>query len=227
MGMQKEDKKAEQREQEIAEKLKQKKSVRDKRTVAKKETLVKKWKGKDWFAILSPDIFGKKVISETPTTDPESLKGRVIEVSVPELIGDQTKYYMKMRFKVDKIDKDRLLTVFHGFQTSKEQIFRIVRKGSQRVDTHLVLNTKDGYKLRVGHVAVLNRNVNATLQSKFRDFVAKTLTEGVENSSLDDLVKGVMAGVVQRKIKKLGSKIYPVRFSEILKIEVMARPEKA
>ncbi|GAF86521.1 unnamed protein product, partial [marine sediment metagenome] len=43
--------------------------------------------------------------------------------------------------------------------------------------------------------------------------------------TLDDFVKGVLAGVIQRKIKKRGSSIYPVRFAEFLKIEIMGRPE--
>ncbi len=222
--MQKEDKKAEQREKGIEEKIKKKREARTGKT-EKKEVQIKKWKGKDWFAILSPDIFGRNFLCETPTTDPSSLVGRVIEVGVPELTGDQTKYYMKVRFKVNKIDDGKALTEFHGFKVAKEYIFRMVRKGSQRVDVNNVLDTKDGYKLRVGFIGVLNRNVESTVQSKFRKFATGVLKENVGSMTLDDFVKCVLAGVIQRKIKKRGSKIYPVRFAEVLKIELMGRPE--
>lgn len=221
--MQKEDKRAQEREKEIEERIKTKRETKVKKA-EKREFQVKKWKGKDWFAVLSPDIFGRNFLYETPTTDPNSLIGRVIEISVPELTGDQTKYYMRVMFKVNKIDGSRVLTEFHGFRCANEYILRMVRKGSQRVDTNLVLNTRDGYRLRVGFMGMLNRNVETTLKGRFRKFVAETLKETAGRITFDDFVKGVIAGVIQKKIKKTGSKIYPVRFSEILKIELMEKP---
>lgn len=221
--MQKEDKKAAQREKEMEEKIKKRKEARAERP--EKEVLVKKWKGKDWFSILSPDIFGKNFLYETPTTDPNSLVGRVVEVGVPDLTGDQTKYYMKVRFRINRIDEGKAFTEFHGFRCATEYIFRMVRKGSQRVDVNQVINTMDGYKLRIGFIGILNRNVETTVKGRFRKFVTELLKENATKITLDDFVKGVIAGVIQKKIKKRGSTIYPVRFSEINKIEVMGRPE--
>jgi len=34
----------------------------------------------------------------------------------------------------------------------------------------------------------------------------------------------VVAGAVQKEMKRLGNKVYPVRFSEIESIEVLKRP---
>ncbi len=174
---------------------------------------------------MSPDIFGNNFLSETPTTDPNSLIGRVIEVGVPNLTGDQSKYYMKVRFRVNKVDGGKVFTEFYGFRCAKEYVFRMVRKGSQRVDVYPVIDTKDGYKLHVGFIGILNRNVETSVKSRFRKFVSESLKENAGNITLDDFVKGVIAGVIQRKIKKRGSKIYPVRFAEILKIELKGRPE--
>lgn len=173
---------------------------------------------------MSPDTFGSRFLQKTPTTDPGSLKGRVIEVGVPDLTGDQTKYYMKVRFRVKEVNDGKVLTEFYGFKCANEYIFRIVRKGSQRVDADPVITTKDGYKLHVGFIGVLNRNVETSLKSRFRNFVVSSLRENAEKITLDDFVKGVLAGVIQRKIKKAGSRIYPVRFSEIRKIEIKGRP---
>lgn len=218
--MQKEDKRATQREEEMEEKIKKRKEAR-----AERPEMVKKWKGKDWFSIISPDIFGKNFLYETPTTDPNSLIGRVVEVGVPDLTGDQTKYYMKVRFRINRIVEGKAFTEFHGFRCATEYVFRMVRKGSQRVDVNQVINTMDGYKLRIGFIGILNRNVETTVKGRFRKFVTELLKENATKITLDDFVKGVIAGVIQKKIKKRGSTIYPVRFSEINKIEVMGRPE--
>lgn len=220
--MQKEDRRAEQREKELEEKIKKKREARSKES--EREVQVKKWKGKDWFDILSPASFGSKLLHKTPTTDPNSLMGRVIEVGVPDLTGDQTKYYMKIMFRVKEINEGKALTEFYGFGCAKEYVFRIVRRGSQRVDSNLLVSTKDGYKLRIGFIGVLNRNVETSLKSRFRKFVEDSLRENAEKITLDDFVKAVLAGVIQKKIKKRGSSIYPVRFSEIRKIELIGRP---
>ncbi len=100
----------------------------------------------------------------------------------------------------------------------------MVRKGSQRVDVYPVIDTKDGYKLHIGFIGILNRNVETSVKSRFRKFVVENLKENASRITLDDFVKGVLAGVIQRKIKKQGSRIYPVRFSEVLKIEIMGKP---
>lgn len=151
----------------------------------------------------------------------------MIEIGVPNITGDQSKYYMKVRFRITGIDGRNLSTEFYGFRCAKEHIFRMVRKGSQRVDMNQVLETKDGYRFRLGFIGVLNRNVETSVKSKFRRFAAGQLAENAGRMSLDDFVKGILAGAIQRNIKKQGSKIYPVRFAEVLKIDIKGRPEKA
>jgi len=186
----------------------------------------KKWKGKDWFAVLAPKMFGEMRLADTPAMDPESIMGRNLEISVSDLIGQPNKYYMKVFFKVTDVDARNAYTRFNGYCVGREHLSRAVRKRAQKVESINYFTTKDGWKIQVTSVAVLNRNTESEIQKKVRNAVVAHLEETAKRSGLDDILKKVIEGSLQREMKKLGSRIYPVRFFEVAKIEVMKAPGK-
>ena len=95
------------------------------------------------------------------------------------------------------------------------------RKGLGKVYFFGDVETKDKWLLQVSIIAVLNRRANANIKSKVRAFIAELMESRAKDLNHDDFVKSAMAGVFQMKLKKGASKIYPVRFSEITKIETL------
>jgi small subunit ribosomal protein S3Ae len=193
---------------------------------ADSQAATRKWKGKDWFAILTPKMFNENFITETPTTDPKTLMGRNLEVNVSDLLKQPQKYYMKLVFKIDNIDdkEKRVYTRFNGYFVSKEHVYRVVRKRIQKVESVIYVETSDKWKLQISSIVILNRNTESEVQRKVRKHVESFIKEQASKLSIDDFVKLVVNGVLQMKIKKSGTKIYPVRFSEITKIEVKRVP---
>lgn len=169
---------------------------------------------------MAPEMFGKKQLGEIPTTDAKLLPGKVMEVSLPELGGPGQKFYMKLSFKFDKVDGKSVLTKFHGLSLMNEHMYRIVRKRMQKTELVTYVDTKDGWKLQLTFIAMLNRNTNASVQTEVRVASEKFLKDFASNNSIDDFVKAVTAGSLQHSIRKMGNKIYPIRFSEVTKIEV-------
>jgi small subunit ribosomal protein S3Ae len=186
----------------------------------------RKWKGKDWFVIFSPRMFGENVIGETPTTNPKTLIGRNIEVSLSDLLGVKAKGFYRVVLKVDNIDNKVAHTRFEGYSTLKEHIMRVVRKRSQKIENILYVKTKNDWRLQVSSIAILNRNTETAVKKKVRDYVTKSLQEKASSSSIDDFLKAIISGNLQRFIKKSGSRVYPIRFFEIAKIEVKGVPEE-
>ena len=172
-------------------------------------------------------MFNEEFVTETPTTDSKSLVGRNLEVNVSELLRQPQKYYMKLLFKIDRIDdKTRTAyTRFNGFSVSKEHVYRVVRKRVQKVELISEVQTKDGWKLQVSTLTILNRNTDAEIQRKVRNHVEEMLSKEAGEAGIDDFVKLVVNSVLQMKMKKSATKIYPVRFSEITKIEVVNVPK--
>jgi small subunit ribosomal protein S3Ae len=172
-------------------------------------------------------MFNENFITETPTTDPKTLMGRNLEVNASELLKQPQKYYMKLLFKINRVDEGakRAYTRFNGFSVSKEHVYRVVRKRIQKVETVTDINTKDNWKLQISAVTILNRNTEVEVQRKIRKHVENFLSQEVGNLNIDDFVKLLTGSVLQVKIKKTGTKIYPVRFSEIIKVEVKNAPK--
>lgn len=165
-------------------------------------------------------MFEGRQIGEIPTTDAKLLAGKTIEVSLPEVGGPGQKFYVKLKFKVDKVDGDKALTRFHGLSLMNEHMYRIVRKRMQKMELSTYVDTKDGWKLQLTFIAMLNRNTNSSIQNRVRVASEKFLKDFASKSSISELVKAVTAGSLQHSVRKMGNKIYPVRFSEISKIEV-------
>ncbi len=186
-----------------------------------KKTAEKKWKGKDWFSISAPDWLGGFRVALTPATDAKAVKGRVIEVSVPDMTGDQSKYYMRIGLKTETPAEKNVSTKFHSYYCIDEYVMRMGRKGLGKVAVFVDAVTKDNWKIQVSVVAILNRRSNASIKAQVHGLVKELITSKARELSHGEFVKATMAGVFQMKIKKSASKIYPVRFTEIIKIETL------
>jgi len=178
-------------------------------------------KGKDWYVILAPSMFSETQMAETPAIDPKVLVGRTVESNVSELLGQPDKYYMNLKFKITGVNDHNASTRFHGYSCAKEHLFRIIRKRSQKVRAITNVETKDGWKLQVVSLVILNRNTDIEVRRKVRKIMVSGLMESAKNAGMDSFIRSITSGVLQKEIRKLGNKIYPVRFSEIERIEVL------
>ena len=63
------------------------------------------------------------------------------------------------------------------------------------------------------------------VENRMRLFAMNFLNEFARKSNINDFVRKIISTEIQMRIKKEGSKIYPVRFSEIARIKVLRSPE--
>ncbi len=183
---------------------------------------MKKWKGKDWFSILAPKLFGENFLSETPATDSKYLAGRVIEVPVSTLLGDKTKSHMKLIFKITDVENKKAHTQFAGFFVIREFIARNIRSGLKKLQVVDYAETKDNWKLQITTTSVLNGNCKTTIRNKSRKLISEFFKKQAASVTIDDFIKNVISSNYQRTVRKDCSKLYPVRFAEIDKVEVIA-----
>ncbi len=179
-----------------------------------------KWKGKAWYEIRAPDFFKGKVIGETTAMDPNLIKGRIIETSLVELVSDPSKYYIKLFFKVTDVDGTKANTKFFGHVCTKDYVARIVQIRTSRIDTNDVIKLADG-KIRVKAIAITNRKIKVSLKSTIRKTVSEVIKKEISKMTIEDFVKSMIEGNVQQKIRKDMNKVYPLRFFEFRKTEVV------
>ncbi len=181
--------------------------------------MAKKLRGKGWYTIIAPKMFDEKVLGETPAGDPNTILNRKIEVLLINLINDSSKYYFKFKFRVNKVDGDRLLTEFDGLGCLRDYISQMIRHGVKRIDTVQDLVTKDNKKIRVKTLTLTRRRAKKEIEIAMRKFIEDKLKKKIESISLDEFVETVMNDSIKRSVMNEGSKIYPVNVFEFRKVE--------
>jgi small subunit ribosomal protein S3Ae len=188
------------------------------------EKSVRKWKGKDWYAILAPEMFGKKPLGEAPTIEMKTVVGRTIEVSLSSLVPRTTRHFVKLRFKVDRIEDKSALTKFAGITITRDQMFRMSRKGTKKVEIQTDVTTKDKWDLQFTTITMTNGDVNKGVRTEMRNIIGVWLKDFASKVDIDTLVRDVTSSGAQKNLKRICNKIYPVRFNEITKVEVVKEP---
>ncbi|HLD48798.1 MAG TPA: 30S ribosomal protein S3ae [archaeon] len=176
---------------------------------------------KQWYEIISPKMFGEKVVNETLAADPNQLMGRTIEVSLLDFMNNYSRFFVKLKFQVEKINGSKVYTKFVGHSVMTETVYRMVQRRMRRVDVIQDVETKDGKKIKVKTLFSLVRRVNTATKSAARKKVFSLVDEEAKNMDFEDFINSVIKGDLQKKLKRHVSKIYPVGQLEIRKTEVL------
>ncbi len=175
---------------------------------------------KEWYQIIAPPVFGSKVIGETPAFDPKNLIGRTYEASLVELTDDLTKFYIKVKLKIYKIDGYKAYTKFVGHEIMRERVYRLVQRRSERVDVIKDIKLKDGTEIRFKVLLILLRNTSNSINTSVRKRTEEILEEFSKNADLNSVIDGIVKGEIAKKIKEDIRKIYPVGAVEIRRTEI-------
>jgi small subunit ribosomal protein S3Ae len=185
--------------------------------------MAKKDKGEKWYTILAPKLFKEAEIGKTISDDPGKVIGRKVSVSLMTLLNDFRKYYIKFSFRVVSIDGDNAITEFAGSECMRDYISRLVRRRSRRVDTVQDLVTKDEVKIRVKGLAIIPRQVKTSVKETVRDNIREIIKNEVERSNLEEFIKRIISDDIKHRILRESSRIYPVRYFEIRKTEILGK----
>ncbi|MBI5073082.1 hypothetical protein HZA99_04650 [Candidatus Woesearchaeota archaeon] len=187
--------------------------------VKKKAPLTKK--KKSWFQIVAPDVFGKAALGETLVEDSKHLLGKTIELSLMSLTGDMKKQNMNVKFAVDQIMEGRGICRVVSYEIAPSSIKRMVRRGRMRVDASIVVQTKDGIKVRVKPFLLTAYETKRSLVAAVRRQVIAFVATYFANSTYDQVFKDVVSGRLQMGVREACKGIYPIRNSEIRMMTVV------
>jgi small subunit ribosomal protein S3Ae len=181
----------------------------------------KKAKVKETYTIISPKVFGEKEIGVTFASEPKQLIGREVILSALELVENVNKYYLKILFKINRVEGNKAFTEFHGTECLQDYISRMVVRKVRRIDTVQDLLTKDKIKLRIKTICVLSRKAKSSVQASISKKIKEVIKQEVESKNLEDFVKSLISDEIKTKILVEARKIYPIKNFEIRKVEVL------
>ena len=122
---------------------------------------------KEWYTVLAPSIFNKREACLTPVTrsagqkkEEDSLRGRVVEISLADLTKDEKAHsqnWRKIKLQVEDCKNNEAFTSFYGMDMTRDKQCFIINKWQSTIETFVDIKTKDGYLIRVFFIAFTNR----------------------------------------------------------------------
>jgi len=195
--------------------------------LARRKTRVKdKWREKRWVTVLAPDSFNNVPIAYVPITDDESAKGRVLEVTLFDILkGDPSQHQFKIYFQIDKVVGDKATTIFKRYEYAKEFLRSLVRRGSSKITFSLDVKTKDGYIFRIKIIALTHRPLNTSRKHALRLIAKDVMEKTISQMTIDQFVQATCYGKVNSDIMAAAKKVIRMRHVGLEKVKLVRTAE--
>jgi small subunit ribosomal protein S3Ae len=181
-------------------------------------------KAKQWYKVISPEMFGRSPVGETVALDPERIVGRVIETTLGDITNNFSKQNTKLRFRVDRVAGDAAYTKFVGHEMTTDYIRSLVKRRTSRIDAIVDVTTTDGYEVRVKPSCFTVKRARANQVKSIREISRTVIAEKVKGLDLNQLIQEVVLGKLSLDIYKEAKTVYPLRRVEVRKTEILAEP---
>ena len=194
--------------------------------VRKSRKIKDKWKEKKWVSVSAPDSFNNVPLEDIPITDEEKAKGRVIEVTLFDILkGDPSQYQYKLYFQIDKVVGEKATTIFKRYEYAKEFLRSLVRRGSSKINFVIDAKTKDGYVFRIKVIALSHRELNSSRKHALRLIARKIIEKSVPNMTIDEFVQASCYNKINSDIMAATKKIIHLRHVGLEKVKLVRSAE--
>jgi len=183
-----------------------------------------RWKAKNWYQILAPSLFNNVPVAETLAETPDSLIGRVTEVSLQDLTNDFRKSHIKLLFTIDKVEQNTAHTQLKGHVLTSDYLRRMTRRRKSRVDGVFDVETRDGALLRVKPFAIAEKRIQSSQKKFIRGVMKVVISKEGKAKTLNAFIKDCLDGKIGSEIYKNCKVYYPVKRIEVNKTEIIRLP---
>ncbi len=195
--------------------------------MARRKTKVKdKWREKRWVNVVAPDSFNNVPIAYVPITDDETAKGRVVEVTLFDILkGDPSQHQYKMYFQIDKVEGDKALTIFKRYEYAKEFLRSLIRRGSSKINFVFDVKTKDGYIFRIKVLALTHRQLNTSRKHALRLIAKEVMEKTIPQMNIDQFVQATCYGKINSDIMAAAKRVIRMRHVGLEKVKLVRTAE--
>ena len=196
--------------------------------MARRKSRVKdKWREKRWVTVNAPESFNSVPIAYVPITDDENAAGRVLEVTLYDILkGDPSQHQYKIYFQIDKVEDDKATTIFKRFEYSKEFLRSLVRRGSSKINFIIDIKTKDGYIFRIKVIALTHRQLNTSRKHALRLIARDVINKTVPEMTIEQFVQATCYSKINSDIMAAFKKVIRVRHVGLEKVKLIRTAEK-
>ena len=185
---------------------------------AKKPVLIKK-KKKNWTRIIASKDFNNVELGETLCETPNELIGKALQVNLMQLTNDPKRQSVKITFKIKEVNGNTAVAAPEKYMLSDSLVKRIVRREGTKLDDSFTAESKDKTKFQIKPLmsskSKLHRSVAASLRNIIRNHVKGEFLK----ESDSEILKSVIDNKLQREIKAMTRKTYPLAVCDIRVLE--------
>lgn len=142
-------------------------------------------------------------------------------------------HWRKIKLIVDETEGRQALTSFYGVDITRDELCSLIKKRKTLIEAIQDTKSADGYVLRIFAIAFTRESPNqkrktnyalASQQKIIRKRINDIIAKEVSKANATQILNLFTSEVVEKKITKEVSSIYPVRNVKIRKIKVIQRP---
>ena len=186
-----------------------------------------KWKEKVWLTVYAPPYFGGSVIATIPANRPEAAIGRVVEITLYDLLKqDPSHYVIKLYFQIEKVIDTMAFTRYKGHEYTVEYLNSLIRRGTSMVDWIHDYKTKDGFDVRVYVVVFTQYRINTSRKHAIRMIAHRILERKVPTLTLGQYAQEAVLGKIASEIYNEAKKIAVLRHVGIRKTKLLTKLEE-
>jgi small subunit ribosomal protein S3Ae len=182
---------------------------------------------KVWLTVYAPPYFGGSPIATIPTSRPESAVGRVVEVTLYDLLKlDPSQYVIKLYFQIERVEGAEAYTRYKGHEYTVEYLNSLVRRGTSMVNWIHDYRTKDGLDLRVYVVVFTQYRINTSRKHAIRMVAHNILQARVPEMTLGQYAQEAVLGRLASEIHNEAKKVAVLRHVGIRKTKLLTKLEE-
>ena len=164
----------------------------------------------------------------------DSLKGRIIEISLADLNKDEEQSFRKIKLRIDEIQGKNCLTNFHGMDFTSDKLRSLVRKWQTLIEAHVDVKTTDGYVIRLFAIGFTKRRPSQVRKTTYaqssqireiRKKMFEIMTREATTCDLKELVQKFVPEAIGREIEKASRSIYPLQNVYVRKAKILKAPK--
>ena len=194
--------------------------------MARKTKVKDKWREKKWVTVYAPDSFNNIPIAYIPITGDEHAKGRVIEITLFDILkGDPSQYQYKIYFQIDKIEGEKATTIFKRFEYAKEFLRSLIRGGSTKISYITECKTKDGHVFRIKVIALTHKQLNSSRKHALRLIARDVMNKTIPQMNIDQFVQATCYGKINSDIMAAAKKVIRIRHVGLEKAKLVRTAE--
>jgi len=204
-----------------------------------KKKIIDPFSRKDWYNIKAPAAFiqrnvGKTLVTRSQGTKvaSDSLKGRVLGVSLADLNQNEDHSYRTIRLKIEDVQGKNCLTNFYGMDFTTDKLKMYVKKWQSLIEAHVDVKTVDGYALRIFCIGFTKKvsNIKKTCYAKSSQLkrIRKKMVDIISRESnvdLKALVDKFVADSIGDQITRACESIYPLSNVFLRKVKIVKAPK--